>query len=74
MITVLMTIWFIGGSITLDMERMYDIHSLQKCQQAQAEMMKIYNGTGAFCFKGDILQSQWMGASLWIRKLERYKN
>ena len=53
--TLLITLWFSGHSVTIDVERVYGIKSIETCNFILNTVIQEYGANKGVCFNGDIL-------------------
>ena len=52
---ILITLWFSGHSITIDVERVYGINTMEACNFILSTVIQEYGANRGVCFNGDIL-------------------
>ena len=55
MTTLLITLWFFGHSVTIDVERVYGIKTMDACNFILSTVVQEYGAKKGACFNGDIL-------------------
>ena len=55
MTTLLITLWFSGHSIMIDVERVYGIKTMDGCNFILNTVIQEYGANKGVCFNGDIL-------------------
>ena len=55
MTILLITLWFSGHSMTIDVERVYGIKTMKNCNFILSTVIQEYNANRGVCFIGDIL-------------------
>ena len=53
--TLLITLWFSGHSVTIDVERVYGIKTMDGCNFILNTVIQEYGANKGICFNGDIL-------------------
>ena len=53
--TLLIILWFSGHSITIDVERVYGIKTMDACNFILSTVVQEYGAKRGVCFNGDIL-------------------
>ena len=54
MTVLLITLWFSGHSMTIDVERVYGIKTMEACNFILSTVIQEYSANEGTCFKGDI--------------------
>ncbi len=55
MTILLITLWFSGHSMTIDVERVYGIKTMESCNFILSTVIQEYSANKGVCFIGDIL-------------------
>ena len=55
MTILLITLWFSGHSMTIDVERVYGIKTMESCNFILSTVIQEYSANRGVCFIGDIL-------------------
>ena len=55
MTVLLITLWFSGHSITIDVERVYGIKTMEACNFILSTVIQEYGANRGACIQGDIL-------------------
>lgn len=53
--TLLIILWFSGHSVTIDVERVYGIKTMEACNFILSTVIQEYEANKGLCFNGDIL-------------------
>ena len=51
---LLITLWFSGHSVTIDVERVYGIKTIETCNFILNTVIQEYGANNGTCFNGDI--------------------
>ena len=54
-ITILIILWFNGYNMTIDVERVYGIKTIEACNFILSAVIQEYGANKGLCFNGDIL-------------------
>ena len=54
-ITILIILWFNEYNMTIDVERVYGIKTMEACNFILSTVIQEYNAKKGVCFNGDIL-------------------
>jgi len=55
MVTLLITLWFSGHSMMIDVERVYGIKTMESCNFILSTVIQEYGAKKGACVHGDIL-------------------